>query len=369
MFIKRIWLPKILCGTILFVACVILVNEISLCLERFLKVDTKVISSLRSTGEDTFMAFTICPTYHNAYKEKVLQSLGTSMRIYRGGNFTTNSTGKSPWEIFVQVTHDLEDIIETLEIQTYDTGYEKIADLSNSKSIQWTIKPYSTFGRCYSMNLDPTLTALGIVSFSIKTKLDIYIYLHHPGQFMNINTKSKVFTTKGQRHYIDLSYTIIKDTLEKNSNLPCSAEMNLNQDDCIYTHLEQKMGAKFNCLAPFLQQPPQNISMNSTKGCSNQVYEDLLPFYVDQIRKIQQEECIRPCTSMDVSLGVLQQDNSHTNENQSFIKTYLKSTVETRETVLDYTLVSMVAEIGGYTGLLLGISLADLAWFFKNIAP
>ena len=58
-----------------------------------------------------------------------------------------------------------------------------------------------------------------------------------------------------------------------------------------------------------------------------------------------------------------------THENQSFIKTYLKSTVETRETVLDYTLVSMVAEIGGYTGLLLGISLADLAWFFKNIVP
>ncbi len=40
----------------------------------------------------------------------------------------------------------------------------------------------------------------------------------------------------------------------------------------------------------------------------------------------------------------------------AFAKIYLKSTTKSKKTILDYSLRSMVADIGGYTGLLLGVS-------------
>ena len=47
-------------------------------------------------------------------------------------------------------------------------------------------------------------------------------------------------------------------------------------------------------------------------------------------------------------------------DGMAFIRMYTKSTVRVKKTVLDYTWLSMLAEIGGYTGLLLGISVVNL---------
>ena len=41
---------------------------------------------------------------------------------------------------------------------------------------------------------------------------------------------------------------------------------------------------------------------------------------------------------------------------------YLKTTARSKKTVLDYTWLSMVAEIGGYTGLLLGVSVVNFTY-------
>ena len=65
-----------------------------------------------------------------------------------------------------------------------------------------------------------------------------------------------------------------------------------------------------------------------------------------------------PCSTMDIFLGLPfdgKQDNG-----ESYVKMYVKSTVKVKKTVLDYTWLSMLAEIGGYTGLLLGVSVVNV---------
>ncbi len=47
-------------------------------------------------------------------------------------------------------------------------------------------------------------------------------------------------------------------------------------------------------------------------------------------------------------------------DDKAYIKMYVKSTVKTKKTVYDYTFLSLFAEIGGYTGLLLGVSFVNL---------
>ena len=55
------------------------------CIEKYLKKDTRVIQNVMPLKSATFLAFTVCPSYDDAYKLQVLQSYGTSKKIYKKG--------------------------------------------------------------------------------------------------------------------------------------------------------------------------------------------------------------------------------------------------------------------------------------------
>ncbi len=48
-------------------------------------------------------------------------------------------------------------------------------------------------------------------------------------------------------------------------------------------------------------------------------------------------------------------------QDRGFIRMTFDALVERKTTIQDYSWLSMVAEIGGYVGLLLGVSVVDLA--------
>ena len=68
---------------------------------------------------------------------------------------------------------------------------------------------------------------------------------------------------------------------------------------------------------------------------------------------------------MTTNTTILFSDNDRTDE-KSYLKIYLKSSVKFQQTIYDYTLLSLLAEVGGYMGLLLGVSLADITILFKR---
>ena len=42
------------------------------------------------------------------------------------------------------------------------------------------------------MQLKPKVTVMGVPKVEFRAKLNIYIYLHHPGQYMDVDSKTKV---------------------------------------------------------------------------------------------------------------------------------------------------------------------------------
>ena len=49
------------------------------------------------------------------------------------------------------------------------------------------------------------------------------------------------------------------------------------------------------------------------------------------------------------------------------VKMYFKSQINVRKNVVSYDEVNLLAEIGGYIGLLLGFSLLDIAKLFRSL--
>ena len=67
-------------------ACIVcLIIQGSRCVERYLEKDSRVIQNLRATRDVTFIAFTVCPSFADAYNETMLEIHGTNKDVYKGG--------------------------------------------------------------------------------------------------------------------------------------------------------------------------------------------------------------------------------------------------------------------------------------------
>ncbi|CAB4055473.1 unnamed protein product [Lepeophtheirus salmonis] len=66
--------------------------------------------------------------------------------------------------------------------------------------------------------------------------------------------------------------------------------------------------------------------------------------------------CGPPCSTLDIFSGMPHR-SVHKDPHQSYMKLYMKTTIRVKTSIIDYSADTMLGEIGGSTGLLLGISL------------
>ena len=55
------------------------------------------------------------------------------------------------------------------------------------------------------------------------------------------------------------------------------------------------------------------------------------------------------------------------NENETYVKFYIKEQTTVRERFLSYSAVTLLAELGGYVGLIIGVSLMDIVSLIDKI--
>ena len=71
------------------------------------------------------------------------------------------------------------------------------------------------------------------------------------------------------------------------------------------------------------------------------------------------EICPLDCSSMTILFSISDQTNG--NDNEAYAKIYFKNHIKVSKSFIGYTEISLMAELGGYIGLLLGISLMDIS--------
>ena len=196
----------------------------------------------------------------------------------------------------------------------------------------------------------------------------LYIYVHAPGQFHEMDSLAKVYTNEGVKHYIDMSYSINVDTLGMESTAPCRADTNSDFDNCLYDKAEAELLDNYGCLVPFLPPKPD------TPVCASQdkeFNEEVKRQYTMIIKNEQRKHCGFPCLQMPVVFGTLFHDDDRRGDSfwgeRSFIQIYLKSVVRSREAVLDFPAKTMLAEFAGYSGIIFGISLTDITTCISKI--
>ena len=109
---------------------------------------------------------------------------------------TENITLTNAKEFFHNITYDLEEIIEKVEISTMSLHESKIkiepAEEFGKKYATFTTQYTDTYGRCYTMKATEKVLALGITKVTFVTLMGVYVFLDHPGQHLHVNSRSKV---------------------------------------------------------------------------------------------------------------------------------------------------------------------------------
>ena len=178
----------------------------------------------------------------------------------------------------------------------------------------------------------------------------------------------------GYKVFVDIDYELVVNTLGgknvlSSEQITCNNNMGKAFDDAFYETANLELEEKYGCTIPFLPQVRSLDSEEILRICESdevgqlafKTYEDI---ETEMLRNV-------PCTRMDVSLGMphVSHDAARTNgsvpykgygtDETAFVLFYFKPTIKVKRTILEYDYYTLVAEIGGYVGLFIGVSLAE----------
>ena len=81
-------------------------------------------------------------------------------------------------------------------------------------------------------------------------------------------------------------------------------------------------------------------------------------FWKFQKNTVFKEYCQTPCAGMSITFPPLNYDTGSADE--AFVQFILNDVIKVQTSFWSYSIISLLAEVGGYVGLLLGISLLDI---------
>ena len=153
--------------------------------------------------------------------------------------------------------------------------------------------------------------------------------------------------------------------------MSCNNNMNLNFDQTVYDIANAELEKHYNCTIPFLPEMDSKVTGIPLQICKDEkIGKNAMELY-ELVETSQRNNT--PCARMDISLGLpfMSKGSSPYQgfgyNDTAFILLYFKSSIKVKHTVWDYDFITLVAEIGGYTGLLVGFPIARAVILVNSI--
>ena len=255
----------------------------------------------------------------------------------------------NPRKLWESVVIKLEDIISYVEFKYYQKNTRDtytIHQMNDIVSILDTSK-----GRCYSIIPTSEMIELGIRRVEFGLVSLIHAYIHGPGMheydsekgvdFANVKEKSILY--KVEHEFLEM----LNDNSEQ-----CHEDPKYKRDNCVEGQLEKFLMKEYGCVPPFFE--------NKENICSNETISKLVSKYWDSTKYYT--NCSDPCKEMSVHATWIKNNKQ---DLQAIL--YFQRRVKVVKSYYAYSGLSLIAEIGGYIGLFLGVSINQITYLTSFI--
>lgn len=142
---------------------------------------------------------------------------------------------------------------------------------------------------------------------------------------------------------------------------PCTLEEDFNYDECISGLVRQKQMEKFGCTSPFLGKIKDNVCTNQTIGV--QAYKIQNDFFSNGVHE-GFLNCFEACNYLSIEMR--DKRKSTNNSKHATLRLTFQEKIKKTKSYFAYEALSLVAEIGGYVGLFLGVSIYNSSYLIER---
>ena len=265
------------------------------------------------------------------------------------GHDDTCTNPKLLWE---SVVVDLEEMVSNVKFSYYQKSNDEEYTVDQMQDIVSIID--TSNGRCYSIIPNSKMIKRGIRYIEFDFVSFSKIFIHTQGMYeYNADKKSGIINLKGKSVFYKVEHELLEMINDKRE--PCHEDPKYNKDNCVEGELEKSLMKEYCCTPPIFKRK-ENICTNET--ISKQVFEywDTAKYYTN---------CSDPCKEMLVQANNILVKNI--TKHYSEMKLYFRPKVKVVKSYYAYSRLSLIAEIGGYFGLFLGVSINQITYLTSRV--
>ena len=277
---------------------------------------------------------------------------------YDYGKWASNNCS-DPKELYEAIVFKPEDIIKSINIWYWTKS--NVSEYSSINEFKdWYYRDCKTIGRCVILAPSHEHSQHGIKEIFVELRVNSTIAINTPGMLSKGSKMMmyKSYVELGKQYTMNIDYDIYE--LLDYGGEPCNNDKSYQLDDCNSNGAWKKSMETIGCTSPY--------ALNKTKICTDavkagetaKIYSQFMDYSSDDKEVKNYEGCYYPCSYFMVS-----GKDSRTmkmGETYNYAEVYLKFEQLIKETksYYAYSGLSLIAEIGGYVGLFLGISINQL---------
>ena len=348
------------------IALVIILSQTYQCVNKFLMRKTGTGDKYQHTSGVPFPEITICPA--NPYDSEALRKNGIQGKIdiQLGAQWISNNSYVTPNDLYDYVVIPLDDIVDYVRFDLEEmidgktVMKPKANDMVCNQEKLFQTKPYYWNGNCFTMVLPNCLAKAGVLEMNLFLLQKSDMFIHHKGQFLSPNSRSRVGVEKGGFTKIAVSHEVVQLLKgEEYSDCVDTYHPHLTYDDCIYSNLHQLMMDKVGCTVPWL---PKKDKICDTLAKSKEAFD-----VYQGNRRNQDYICPKSCIFTNMNFGPpVTGTNTPDHKQYAWATFYFRRDVKNTSEYVVYTTLTMIAEIEASVGLLLGAN-ALLRFFIGKI--
>ena len=325
------------------------------CFTKFLRRPKSNEVSIEHASKNPYPTITICPE-KSVYVDFLMTSCNISFGeyLFRAkwfGNEGNQSICSDAAKLFDNMAGVPEDTVKSLYQVDFRLNMlvllDRLSPTSNWRYAFHSIDSYENI-RCFSY--EPIDSAFILV---LHFKRNVKIYIHNRGDY--ITSTSRNFKLNiGQIVNMDIGYEYLQ--MLEFDGIECRNYFDEHRDSCIDAYINQESLKRFGCITPY-HKVKANICTNQTLGllASN--------LWKLENRHNTESACPLSCEYISIRLGRTSERYStflQTNSKTSQLYLRFEQFIKVSRTQISYGGLELLAEVGGYVGLFLGVSIVKV---------